>query len=270
MSGCACGHHHPHHHHGHDASGIRVALPRPMIALTGRLICNDAGQMMTALSLLPDHAHASRAEPGCLRFDLWQDDDPLIWHLAELFVDADAFAAHQARLADSAWGRDSSQITRDYQRREVHPVIRPETRQDTDAVAALLTAAFGGEAEAVLVRALRADGDLSLSLVAEAAGAIIGHVVLSPLTADRPAYALAPVAVTPKAQRLGIGAALVRQAVAWADEASVVVLGDPGYYGPLGFLPTDLASAYAGPDLQMIGNLPKGSQIRHAPAFADL
>ncbi len=271
MSGCACGHHHPHHyHHRHDASGVRVALPRPMIALTGRLICTDAGQMMTALSLLPDHVTASRAEPGCLRFDLWQDDDPLIWNLAELFVNADAFAAHQARLKDSAWGQGSAAITRDYQQHEAAVVIRPETRHDGDAVAALLTAAFGGGAEAALVRALRADGDLSLSLVAEAAGTIIGHAALSPLDADLPAYALAPVAVAPKAQRLGIGAALIGQAVAWADEASVVVLGDPGYYGPLGFLPTDLASPYTGPALQMIGNLPKGSSIRHAPAFSAL
>ena len=270
MSGCACGHHHPHHHHGHAASGAKVALTRPMIAVTGRLICQDAGQMMTALSLLPDHVQASRAEPGCLRFDLWQDDDPLIWNLSELFADADALAAHQARLADSAWGQGSTGMARDYHRHEMWPVIRRETRKDTDAVAALLTEAFGGTDEASLVHSLRRDGDLSLSLVADAGGAVIGHAALSPLQADRAAYALAPVAVSPKAQRRGIGAALVQQAMEWADEAAVVVLGDPEYYGPLGFLPTDLASPYAGPHLQMIGNLPKGSPIQHAPAFAVL
>ncbi len=267
---CACGHHHPHHAHHHQSHGTPVALPRPMVALTGRLICADATQMMTALSLLPEHMDLSRAEPGCLRFDLWQDEDPLIWHLSELFVDADAFAAHGARARDSHWGRESAAIGRDFQRHEVTPVIRRETRNDVDAIDALLRDAFGGGDEAGLVRALRDQGDLSLSLVAEAAGTILGHVALSPLEADRPAYALAPLAVTGKARRLGIGAALLREAVGWADGASVVVLGDPAYYGPLGFLPAGLDSPYAGPALQMIGDLPKGGRIRHAPAFAAL
>lgn len=266
---CACGHHHHPRHH-HEAKGTPVPMMAPMLGLAGRLICADAGQMMTALSLLPDHIRQSREEPGCLRFEMWQDEDPLVWNLSELFLDADAFAAHGARTRASDWGRDSTGITRDLHRLEVIPVIRRETRQDLDAIDALLREAFGGEAEAQLVRRLRADGDLSLSLVADAGGTILGHAALSPLSADRPAHALAPVAVAPKAQRLGIGTALVREAVSWADEASVVVLGDPAYYGPLGFLPADLVSPYAGPGLQMIGDLPRGTAIRHAPAFAAL
>ncbi|MFC3169392.1 MULTISPECIES: GNAT family N-acetyltransferase [Paracoccus] len=264
---CACGHHHSPRHH-HNAKGTPVALKTPMFGLTGRLVCADAGQMMTALSLLPDHIALSRDEPGCLHFDLWQDENPLVWHLSELFTDADAFAAHGARTRDSAWGRESEGFTFDLHRHDVIPVIRRETRQDLDAIDALLRDAFKGEGEARLVRKLRADGDLSLSLVADAAGTILGHVALSPLSADRPAHALAPLAVAPKAQRLGIGAALTREAVVWADAASVVVLGDPDYYGPLGFRPADLASPYAGLPLQMIGDLPKGSRIGYAPAFA--
>lgn len=268
---CTCGHHHPHSHHGHHPSGgTPITLPRPMIALTGQLACADTTQMMTALSLLPEHVRLSRAEPGCLRFDLWQDEDPLIWHLSELFIDAEAFAAHQMRTEDSPWGRDSAGIGRNFQRQEVQPVIRRETRKDLDGIDALLRDAFKGADEAELVHALRDQGDLSLSLVAEAAGTIIGHAALSPLEADRTAYALAPVAVAGKARRRGIGAALVHQTLAWADDASVVVLGDPAYYGPLGFLPIDLQSPYAGPALQMIGDLPRGSTIRHAPAFSDL
>ncbi len=266
---CACGHHHSPRHHS-DAKGTPVPLKQPMVALTGRLICADADQMMTALSLLPDHIRLSREEPGCLRFELWQDEDPLVWHLSELFIDADAFAAHGARTADSEWGRAGADIGRDFHRHEVTPVIRRETRQDPDAIDALLNDAFGGDDEAKIVRKLREGGDLALSLVAEAAGAILGHAALSPLGADRPAYALAPVAVAPKAQRLGIGAALVHQAVDWADGAAVVVLGSPGYYGPLGFKPADLSSPYAGLALQMIGDLPPGSAIRHAPAFTAL
>lgn len=267
---CACGHHHSPRHHHQDAKGTPIALKNPMYALNGRLICHDAAQMMTALTLLPEHLRLSREEPGCLRFDLWQDDDPMIWHLSELFVDTDAFAAHAARGAETDWGREGADLGRDFHRREVLPVIRRETRNDLDAIDALLRDAFGGEAEAKLVRDLRDAGDLSLSLVADAAGTIVGHIALSPLEAASPTYALAPLAVTPKAQRRGIGAALLHQAVLWAEDASVVVLGDPGYYGPLGFKPADLASPYAGPSLQMIGTLPKGAAITHAPAFAAL
>lgn len=269
MTSCACGHHHSPRHH-HDTLGVPVAMKTPLFGLTGRLICRDAAQMMAALSLLPDHIRLSREEPGCLHFDLWQDEDPMVWHLSELFVDADAFAAHGQRTEASEWGREGADIGRDFHRHDVIPAIRRETRHDLDAIDALLRAAFGGDDEARLVRKLREDGDLSLSLVAEAAGTILGHAALSPLEAEAPAFALAPVAVTPKVQGRGIGAALVHQAVSWAGAASVVVVGAPGYYGPLGFKPAELASPYAGLAMQMIGTLPKGSAIRHAPAFVTL
>lgn len=270
---CSCGHHHPRHDAGHDdcgTGGTPVALPVPMVAVHGRLICTDAAQMMTALSLMPDHAELSRAEPGCLRFDIWQDDDPLVWHLRELFTDEAAFAAHQARTADSAWGRDSTGIGRDLQRHAVMPAIRPETAADHDALDRLLHTAFGGPQEAQLVRTLRRQGDLSLSLVAHAAGTALGHVALSPLSGSHPALALAPLAVAPKARGLGIGAALVRDAIARAGATPIVVLGDPAYYRRFGFAPVDLDSPHAGPALMAIGDLPAGSTIRHAPAFAAL
>lgn len=265
---CACGHHHPRHDHGGE--GVPIALIRPMIALSGRLICADTAQMMTALSLLPEHVELSRAEPGCLRFDIWQDDDPMIWHLAEVFTDADAFAAHQARTGTGEWGRKSTDIERDFNKREIHPVIRPELPSDRDAIDALLRVAFGGEDEARLVAELRRQGDLSLSLVAEAAGAVIGHLGLSPLTGDAEALALAPLAVAPRAQGLGIGGALVHEALGWAAETPMVVLGDPAYYGRFGFAPADLDSPYAGPHLQLHGQLAAGSGIRHAEAFSML
>ncbi len=267
---CACGHHHTRPEHDCEDTGTPIDLARPMSALQGRLICADAAQMMTALSLLSDHADLSRAEPGCLRFDLWQDEDPLIWNLSELFVDADAFAAHQSRTADSDWGRASTAIRRDFDRHDVVPRIRPERRADHDPIDTLLRAAFDGEDEARLVRKLRADGDLHLSLVAVAAGTVLGHVALSPVTGDRPALALAPVAVAPGAQRLGIGAALIHEAIRQAADLPVVVVGDPAYYARFGFLPADLSSPYSGPYLQMVGDLPAKATIRHAAAFADL
>lgn len=239
-----------------------------MIGLTGHLFCSDAAQMMTALSLLPDHVRSSREEPGCLHFDLTQDrDDPSIWHLSELFADADALAAHADRSRTSPWGRDGAAIGRDIHRHEVTPVMREETRHDLAAIEALLNDAFGGPDEAGLVRRLRDEGDLSLSLVADAAGTVLGHVALSPLQSGAPAYLMAPVAVASGAQGRGIGTALVRQAVAWAGPAAVVVVGNPSFYGPLGFRPTRLESPYGGLPLQMIGDLAVDGSVRPAPAF---
>lgn len=267
---CACGHDHPLPVRC-QATGTPVDLRRPMAGLTGRLICPDAAQVVMALSLLPDHVRLSREEPGCLRFDLWQDqDDPSIWHLSELFVDADALAAHAARTRNSRWGQQSAAIGRDIRQHEVTPVVRLETRQDAAALDVLLRDAFGGDDEGRLLRRLRADGDLALSLVADAGGVLLGHVAMSPLQADAPSYLMAPVSVAAKAQGRGIGTALVRQALAWADPAAVVVVGHPGYYGRLGFRPIRLESPYAGLSLQMIGGLAPGSAIRPAPAFIGL
>lgn len=264
---CTCGHHHA---PAADTGGTEIPLARPLVALHGRLICRDAAQMMLALDLLPEHARLSRAEPGCLRFEITQDDDPLIWTLDEIFADEDAFAAHQARATDSAWGRRSGDLGRDFHRHSLLPRLRPETPGDAAGIDALLRAAFGGGDEAALVRDLRAAGHLTHSLIAHAGGVPVGHVALSPLQAERPALALAPLAVHPALQGRGIGTALVRAALHAAGDAAVVVLGEPAFYARFGFLPADLASPYAGAHLMIRGELPAGSGISHAPAFATL
>ena len=265
---CACG-------HNHDTpatpilGGQPIELPLPLTAVTGRLICQDMGQMLLAMELLPEHVALSRAEPGCLRFDLRQESDPLAWQMDKLFANDDAFAAHQARNAASRWGQDSARITRDLHRTHVMPQIRPEAKQDQAGILSLLTAAFAGPDEARLVELLRADGDLALSLVADVAGTTIGHVALSPLKAKGPALALAPVAVHPALHGLGIGAALIRAALAAVPGHTIVVLGDPNYYRRFGFTQADLQSPYAGPHLMALGPaLPAGSAIEHARAFA--
>lgn len=241
----------------------------PLAALTGRLICADTAQMVTALTLLPEHVEASRAEPGCLRFDLWQDDDPLIWHLSELFTGDDAFAAHQARMQSSDWGRGSAGFERDFTRSEALPRLRPERSDDAGGLDGLLEASFGREAEAALLRNLRQAGDLELSLVIEAGGAILGHAALSPLQGDVPAMALTPLAIHPKLRGRGLGTALVHAILAHAT-CPVVVLGNAGFYGRFGFGAADLVSDFSGPEMQVHGDLPSGLTIRHAPAFAGL
>lgn len=55
------------------------------------------GQAAALRALLDDMVAATRAEPGNLRYDLWQDaTDPDRFVLDELYVDGDAVAAHRA------------------------------------------------------------------------------------------------------------------------------------------------------------------------------
>ena len=121
--------------------------------------------------------------------------------------------------------------------------VRPERAGDEDDIARVVSAAFGQAAEADLVARLRGQGALVVSLVAETAGEIVGHVALSPVAVDGRAgggrwLGLAPLAVEPDRQRQGIGrrlAAAALDAAARGGGAVVFVLGDSRYYGALGF-----------------------------------
>ena len=160
------------------------------------------------------------------------------------------------------------------------PTLRLQTAGDADAIDGLLRAAFGGEDEVVLVRALRAAGDLTCALVAEEAGAVVGFVGFSPLRVapdpGYPVWALAPLAVAPSAQRRGFGAALVAAGLERAEAAGVglvTVLGDPGYYGRFGFraeLAAGLAAPWTGPAFQGLcfgGAAPPEGKADYAEAF---
>jgi quinol monooxygenase YgiN len=85
-----------------------------MIHLRGRLICASHAQARAVIMALPDHIRLTRAEPGCLSFDVTPSDDPLIWQVAECFADRAAFDAHQARLAGTEWAVQTAGIARDY------------------------------------------------------------------------------------------------------------------------------------------------------------
>jgi putative acetyltransferase len=135
--------------------------------------------------------------------------------------------------------------------------IRPEVPADEAAIRALHVHVFAQEAEAKLVDELRAEGFVTLSLVAVAGVRVIGHVLFSPLeivsgTEIVQALALAPVGVVPGWQRQGIGSALIREGLSQAargGERIVIVLGEPGYYRRFGFRPeltAALESPYAG------------------------
>ena len=122
-------------------------------------------------------------------------------------------------------------------------IIRPETPADHEAVAQLLTDAFGGPAEARLVDLLRATDDYvpDLTLVADIDGEVVGHIAFSRVrVGEETALALAPMAVAPTHRRSGVGTALARAALERAAdraEAAVIVLGHPEYYPRFGFVP---------------------------------
>ncbi len=92
-------------------------------------------------------------------------------------------------------------------------LIREERPEDLAAIHRLNVAAFDTEAEANLVDALRKQGAVIASLVAQEDGRIVGHILFSPLTLLPPAgvklAGLAPMAVLPEYQRQGIGSSLV-------------------------------------------------------------
>jgi quinol monooxygenase YgiN len=89
--------------------------PRPgPVRLTGRLICASPAEADIVKRHLPEHIRLTRAEPGCLAFDVQPTTNPLIWQVEEAFRDARAFEAHQHRARASAWGRATASITRDF------------------------------------------------------------------------------------------------------------------------------------------------------------
>ncbi|MXP20778.1 antibiotic biosynthesis monooxygenase [Gordonia sp. HNM0687] len=84
------------------------------VVIAGFLVCANAEEADTVERHLMRHVDLTRAEPGCLSFDVDRTGDPLIWRVDERFVDEAAFAFHQQRVADSEWGRATAGIERRY------------------------------------------------------------------------------------------------------------------------------------------------------------
>jgi putative acetyltransferase len=150
-------------------------------------------------------------------------------------------------------------------------IVRDEAPSDHATVRAVVRAAFGQPDEAKLVDKLRDDGDCALALVAEDAGEIVGHVLLSTMIAPFAALALAPASVVPAKQRAGVGSLLIRDAIRRAHEAgcaAIFVLGDPEYYQRFGFdieAANGFDSPYAGPHFMA---LPLSQESPSGPMMA--
>ena len=161
-------------------------------------------------------------------------------------------------------------------------LIRTETTGDEDAIDRVTTLAFEAVAhsdhtEAQIVRELRAAGDLTLSLVAEAGGELVGHIAFSPVAVDGRHggwYGLGPLSVHPDWQGRGIGGALVEHGLAILRDrgaSGCALLGSPDFYARFGFVSDGTLSYGSVParfiqGIVLTGARPSG-ELAYAPAF---
>lgn len=160
--------------------------------------------------------------------------------------------------------------------------IRPEKPSDADAIEqvtrqAFLSHPYSRQTEQFIIRALRADHSLSISLVAEEAGRIVGHIALSPVAiSDGSAgwFGLGPISVEPERQGRGIGRALMERGLAELRKRGAngcVLVGDPAFYIRFGFA-NNPALTLEGVPQQFFLALPLGGsraegEVQFHPAF---
>lgn len=158
-------------------------------------------------------------------------------------------------------------------------IIRNETAADVSAitdvtVAAFQTLAISNHTEQFIVAALRAAQALTLSLVAELDGRVIGHIAFSPVTiADGTQnwYGLGPLSVLPEYQRQGIGKALIQAGLSRLKELNAqgcCLVGHPDYYRKFGFKNTPELVLEGVPQeaffaLSFSGHTPQGAVTFH-------
>lgn len=125
-------------------------------------------------------------------------------------------------------------------------IIRSEKESDLEIIFDITKDAFENHpysrhTEQFVINALRNENALTISLVAEIEGKVVGHIAFSPVSISDGSvdwYALGPVSVQPKFQRQGIGQALIREGLARLKASGVqgcVLVGEPAYYNRFGF-----------------------------------
>jgi len=125
-------------------------------------------------------------------------------------------------------------------------VIRDETDADVDAIRDVTISAFkplaiSHHTEQFIIAALRAARSLTLSLVAEVDGRVVGHIAFSPVAISdgtRDWYGLGPLSVLPAYQRQGIGKALIEAGLSRLNGLNArgcCLVGHPEYYRKFGF-----------------------------------
>jgi len=164
-------------------------------------------------------------------------------------------------------------------------VIRSETDADVDAIAEVTIVAFktleiSNQTEQFIIEALRAAKALTVSLVTELDGRVIGHIAFSPVTISDGTpnwYGLGPVSVLPPYQRQGIGKALIHEGLSrlkGMQARGCCLVGHPEYYKKFGFdnIP-ELVHEGVPPEvflaLSFDGKIPRGTVTFHEGFKAD-
>jgi putative acetyltransferase len=125
-------------------------------------------------------------------------------------------------------------------------IIRNELESDFEAISAVIKAAFenhphSNHTEQFIVNALRAANALTVSMVAEVGGKVVGHIAFSAVTISDGSqnwYGLGPVSVLPEFQKQGIGKSLIHEGLSLLKALGAkgcVLVGDPKYYERFGF-----------------------------------
>ena len=128
--------------------------------------------------------------------------------------------------------------------------IRNEVSSDIEAIYDVTKAAFknhpySNNTEQFIINALRAANALTISLVAEVDGKLVGHIAFSPVTFSDGSgnwYGLGPISVLPDYQKQGIGTKLVNEGLNMLKDLGAegcVLVGDPNYYERFGFRSPD-------------------------------
>ena len=161
-------------------------------------------------------------------------------------------------------------------------IIRDERPGEEKSIADLTTEAFrtmpmASGTEAEIIDALRSAHALTVSLIGERNGEVVGHAAFSPakLGGDENWYGLGPVSVRPDLHRTGIGSALIAaglERLRGLGAAGCITIGHPDYYPRFGFAanPRLTFLGEAGPHVMALrfdGTEPAGEMSFH-PAFA--
>jgi len=164
-------------------------------------------------------------------------------------------------------------------------VIRSENDADVSAITEVTIAAFqtleiSNHTEQFVIEALRAAKALTLSLVAEVDGRVIGHIAFSPVIISdgtQDWYGLGPVSVLPAYQRQGIGKALIHAGLSrlkGMQARGCCLVGHPDYYKKFGFdnIP-ELVHEGVPPEVFLArsfdGKIPRGTVTFHEGFKAD-